>query len=714
MRRIIPLMILALAFWGCATFNQSYKLGTEEAINKNWDEAVALYERATLEDPKNSVYRLALLRARFSASSSHMQKARVLVNQDKLEEAMIEYQKALEYDPDNRAAYQEVRNLAKGELRKEGPEKSTTKIEPPVKLNVTSDRLTLKFLQEISLRSIFMAMGKYSQVNMIFDESFRDRPFSIDLTDMAFSQALNNLCITTKNFYRIIDEKTVLIIPDQPQNRQKYDLLAVKTFYLSNINAQDIQQWLIQQLRAQIRVPTVTIDKNLNSVTMRDTPQKLEMAEKLIRLWDKPKGEIVVDLEIMEVTRQKMRDLGLDLDAHNVGFRYSGADTSDTGWSSLQGLDFTKSENFFLSLPTAIIKFLETEADSRMIAQPRLRGIHGEKMEYLVGDKIPIPQTTFSPIAAGGVSQQPITSFTYEKVGIDLIITPTIHLEDEVTLELELKIMTIGGTGYGDLPIISTREVKNTIRLKDGETNMLAGLLKDEERKTKKGIAGILNIPILGSLFSSTDQNILQTDVIMTITPHIIRRIPISDDDNQPLWIPLEGMSSGRGSRLPQSELSYTRPVRDNMLEPRLEPEDESGVNRLELSPRRFESPQNRNVRVNVNLTSSGEIQNMSFSVSFNPQILKLVQIDKGNVIQRLGKNPSFLENIDNNSGVCTIGFSSPQVNSGFKGRGKIVTLVFQSVKSGDSTVAISSFAANTPTGQSLHLETNDSMITIR
>lgn len=712
MRKMTFLIILALALGSCATFNQNYKLGTEAALNQNWDEAVAFYERAALEDPKNSIYRLALLRARLSASNFHLQKARELVDQDRLDEAMAEYKKALEYDPSNRVIALEARNLAKGEIPIEKPEEPTI-IEPPIRLNVPEDKLTLKFPQEISLRSIFMSMGKYSHVNIIFDESFRDRPFAIDLTDMTFEQALNSLCLTTKHFYRVIDERTVLIIPDQPQNRMRYDLLAVKTFYLSNINAQDIQQWLIQQLRSQVRVPTVTIDKTLNSVTMRDTPQKLELAERLIRLWDKPKGEVLVDLEIMEVSRQKIRDLGLDLDSHSMGLRYSGADTSETGWSSLRGLDFTKSENFFISLPTSVLRFLQTDVDTKMIAQPRLRGVHGEKMETLVGDKIPIPQTTFSPIAAGGVSQQPITSFQYESVGIEINMTPTIHLEDEVTLELELKIMNIGGTGYGDLPIISTREVKNIIRLKDGETNMLAGLLKDEERKTKKGIAGIFNLPILGSLFSRTDQTIQQWDVIMTITPYIIRKLPVETKDEQPLWIPLEGMTSGGGRRLPQSELSYTRPVREDVINAGVEAPEE-GVNRLELSPRRFESPQNRNVRVNVNLTAAGEIQNMSFSISFNAQVLKLAQIDRGNVIQRLGKNPSFLENIDNNAGICTIGFSSPQVSSGFKGRGRVVTLVFQSLRSGESTVAITSFSANTPTGQSLHLETNESLITIR
>ncbi|GAG21039.1 unnamed protein product, partial [marine sediment metagenome] len=255
------------------------------------------------------------------------------------------------------------------------------------------------------------------------------------------------------------------------------------------------------------------IDKNLNSVTIRDTPEVLELAERIIRLWDKPKGEVVIDLEIMEVSRVKLQQLGLDLDQKILGIRYSGAGESE-GWYSLSGIDFTKSENFQIALPSAFLQFLGSDVDTKIIAQPRLRGIEGEEIIYNVGDMIPIPQTTFAPIAAGGIAQQPLTTYKFENVGIDIKLTPRIHFEREITLEIDLKIKSIGGTGFADIPIITTREVKNIIRLKEGETNLLAGLLKDEERQTVKGIVGLKNIPIIGKLFSSTEDIIQQTDVI--------------------------------------------------------------------------------------------------------------------------------------------------------------------------------------------------------
>ena len=713
MKKPAFICIIALTFWSCATFSQNYKLGNEELMAKNWDKAIEYYEKAALDNPKNSVYRLALLRAKMSASLAYLARARSLSVDGEKVKALDAYKKALTYDPSNRRLAEEARRLTEVKPEEKEPEIST--IEPPIKLKTARDKIDLKFPQEISLRSIFEALGKYSEINLIFDESFRDLPFSIDLSGLNFEQAVNTLCMATKNFFRIIDEKIILIIPDLPQNRMKYELVGIKTYYLSNITAQDIQQHIMQQIRSRTKVPTVSINKELNSITIRDTPEKLELAGKLIRLWDKPKGEVIVDLEIMEVSRQKIRKLGLDLTSRSIGLQYNDGSVSESGALDLSGLDFSKTENYQIALPSALLDFLESEADTKIIAQPRLRGVHGEKMEYIVGDEIPIPRTTFSPIAAGGVSSQPITNFEYKNVGIEVYITPTIHFEDEVTLELELKVKALGGSGFGDLPIITTREVKNIIRLKDGETNLLAGLLKDEERKTLKGIAGIKSIPLLGSLFSNTDQTIQQTDVVLTITPYIIRKIPLTKKDSEPLWIPLEDSLSGKGEQQ-ATPTGYNDPMamtgnRSDIAQKR---EREPGVSRVTLNPPRYEGPKNRNFRINVNLSALEEIQNMSLSITFNSQVIQLAEITKGNVIQRLGEKPSFLEDINNPGGTCTIGLSTDQIDSGFKGTGRIVTLVFKTVGSGESVISITGLSAHSPGGDPVHLETNESRVRVR
>ncbi|MEE8376934.1 MAG: cohesin domain-containing protein [Candidatus Aminicenantaceae bacterium] len=706
------MLIVIMTLWGCVTFSRTYKLGVEAAMNKNWDEAVEFYEKAYAENPKNSVYRMALQRAKVSASLFHLYSARRFAALDQTEEALKEYEKSLSYNY-SRLVADEAKIFSVGPLEEEKPEE--IHIEPPVKLKVGSESIELRFRQQASLRSIFQALGKSAGINIIFDEQFRDITYSIDLTDRTFEEAVRILCLATKNFFSIIDEQTIMIVPDQPAKRNQYELTAVKTFYLSNILAADIQGILAQLLRSQFKAPVIMIDKNLNSVTIRDAPAILELAEKILRVWDKPKGEVVIDVEIMEASRIKLRQLGLDIDPLAVGIAYQNED--EGGGMSLGGLDFSRANNFQVTLPSAFFDFLESDSDTKIIAQPRLRGLDGEEITYIVGDEVPIPRTTFQPIATGGFGQQPLTSFDYKKVGIDITITPKIHLEGDVTLEVDIKIKSLGGTGYADLPIITTKEVKNVIRLKDGETSLLAGLLKDEERKTMRGIAGIKNLPIIGRLFSSTDQTIQQTEVILTITPYIIRPFKISKQDTEPIWVNLYSTPSSASAgnvRIPVNSLLDAEMNRARMLQERQQVSSQTGTNVINLNPRNFEVPQNREFRISVNLRSQEEIYNMSLNLSFDSSVLNLKQVTVGGFVRQGGMDSSFLQNIDNSSGACTIAFSSPDITKGVKGTGGIATLVFEAKGKGESQVIINSVVAIDTRGNTVIFQSQNARVVVR
>ena len=705
MKKAAALIMIMVALWGCAVLSRSYKQGNAAEINKQWEEAIKYYEKAALENPKEVVYRLALMRAKTSAGLFSAQQARVLAEQGKKEEAVSEYRKALSYDPLNRIYSDELAALSPREPAKKMEPPAEKGIEARFKLKVTVEKVQLKFT-DAQLRSIFQALGKYGGINFVFDEQFRDVPLSIELADRTFEQAMSFLCLASKNFYRPIDEKTVIIVPDQPMKRMQYELNAIKTFYLSNLNAQDVQNSLAMMIRTQYKAPSIIIDKNLNSVTIRDTPNAVNLAEKLLRRWDKSKGEVIIDLEIMEVSRLKMQKLGIDLGLNTISGRYSGNGTNPTdGWFGLKDIGLSKSANYQLSLPSMSLQFLETDADTKIIAQPRLRGIGSEDIKYMVGQKVPVPQTTFTPFAAGGVSQQPIVNYNYQDVGIDVKIKPRIHYEKEVTLELEIKITSIGGKGIADIPIITTREVKNIIRLKDGETNLLAGLLKDEERKSLKGIPGLKEVPFLGALFSNTDTTIEQTDVIMTITPYIIRSVPLTEEDSKPLWVDVEGLSGQTSEQaVPEEEFSTEEP----------ETEEEGGSNYVILNPVNFEVPKGREFRVSVDLRTDLEIGNLSLNLSYNPQIIKLKDVTEGGLARQLGEKVPFLKNIDNSAGACTIGLTSPVIGKGIKGGGILAVLVFESVASGEAVIAITSVSANGPTGQPLQFEMNESQVVVR
>jgi general secretion pathway protein D len=715
MKKAILLMIASLAVWGCMILSQSYKLGNQAEINKKWDEAIKCYEQASLENPREPVYRLALLRAKISASLAHIQDARRLAAQGKKDESLKEYEIALSYDPTNRVIGDEMRQLTEPVPKKEKPK--AERYEPPVKLKVSAEKIRdLKFVSA-SLRSIFQSLGKYAGVNFIFDEQFKDNTFSIDLADKEFEQAVNFLCLSSKSFFRIVDERTVIIIPDTPVKRLQYEVNAIKTFYLSNLNAQDVLNSLNAMLRNQYRPPNIIVDKNLNSLTIRDTPSTIRLADKLLQKWDKAKGEVIIDLEIMEVSRIKLRQMGINLNANAIGLRYNqptSETSADSGWTSLKDIDFSKSSNWQISLPTSTIQFLESDSDTKIIAQPRLRGVGDEKIEYKVGQKVPIPQTTFTPIAAGGVSSQPLVNYAQQDVGIDVSIKPRIHFEKDVTLELDIKITSLGGTGFAGIPIISNREVKNVIRLKNGETNLLAGLLRDEERRTLKGIPGLKNVPILGSLFSNHDTVIEQTDVILTITPYIIRSVQVDEEDLKPLWVELDGISSGRSSAvIPEEEAFEQGPVPEEQ-EMAEQAQEEPGLNQVFLNPGSFEVPQNREFRISINIRTDQEVGNMTVTLAFNAQLLKLKEVNEGGLLRQLGANVPFLRNIDNSGGSCTIGFSSPQPNRGAKGEGSLAVLVFESTAKGEAVVSVSSISANAPSGKPVSFETNESQVIIR
>jgi general secretion pathway protein D len=713
------LVMLALSFWGCAGLGPDFfRQGNEAELDKNWDKAIQFYEKAIAARPGEYAYKMSLARVRLAASMSQLQSARSLVAQGKKDDALKEYEKALSYDPQNQGLLLEMRQLTEGPPPVEEI-KEDTSLEYPVKLKVPKEKIELKFT-EASLRSIFQTLAKHAQVNIIFDELFKDIPLTIDIAGREFEAAVGFLCLASKNFYRVIDEKTLIIVPDQPVKRIQYEQNAIKVFYLSNISAQDIFAALQQMLRSQIRAPNIFVDKNLNTVTIRDTPANIKLAAALIRKWDKPKGEVIIDLEIMEVSRTRLKEIGVDLSSTQVGLRYAGPGAvegeTNAGWYNLGEIALGNSNSFQISLPTALIKFLESDSDTKVLAQPRLRGVGDEEMKTLVGQKVPIPQTTFTPIAAGGISQQPITSFAYQDVGLEVTIKPKIHLEREITLEIEVKITAISGSGYADIPIIANREIKNIIRLKDGETNLLAGLLRDEERKSLSGIVGLARIPILGNLFGSTQKTIEQSDLILTVTPYIIRSLPRTPADDKPLWVELEGISTSSQAGRPDEEAMGREATEEYAVPPgqqeRPGEQSDRGESQVSLDPANFEVPRGREFRISVNVRSRQEIGNMSLSLGFNPQVARLKDVVEGGIIRSQGGRIPFLKNIA--EGSCTIGFSSPQLNQGIKGGGNIATLVFEAVAPGETSISVTSASANSPTGQPITFTTRDSRVVVR
>jgi len=718
MKKILATTMLIALLGSCATFSPWYNQGNRAEMNKNWDEAIALYEKAALFHPNEPVYRLALARVKQAAGLSKLQEARRLARQGKKEEALAAYDQALSYDPLNGLILAERNTLAGvPAVEDKAP---LEKIEPPIKLKVKEEKLVLNFPGEAGLRSLFLTLARTAGVNILFDETFRDIPFTISLSEVGFEQALTALCAATKNFYRIIDERTLIVVPDVPMKRLQYELTAIRTFRLSNIRAEEILQMLQQMLSPQFKAVKVLADKNLNIITVRDTPATISLAARLIRLWDRPRPEVIVDMELMEVSRSRLRQLGISLDQNGVGLRYGApASTSDdstdsTSWVNLDDLSLGQAGSYFANLPVAYLEFLQTDSDTKIIAQPRLRGVSDESIETMVGQRVPIPQTTFTPIAAGGVNQQPVTSFDYKDIGINVKVKPRVHAEGDITLEMDLEITSLGGTGYANIPIISTRKVKNIIRLKDGETNLLAGLLRDEERKSLTGIPGLMSLPLIGRLFAHEVTNLEQTDVILTVTPYVIRKSPSSAEDAKPIWVDVDqaASTSGGGGAV---DYELDEPLSSARRQtPTAERPEAAGPSQIVFSPSNFELPKGRDFQITVNARGSQPVGNFSATVTFNPQIMRLKDAEPGVLLKSGEGSIPFFKNIDNASGTCTLGFTSPDMMKGLSGSGPLAILLFEAVGAGEGTVTALSVAANAPGGKPVPFEVRQSRVVVR
>lgn len=706
MKKAAALLMVIAVSAACATFSREYKLGTIAEMNRQYDEAVSRYQKAALENPKNQVYHLAIARARAAASLYYLVNARTLAAQSKKDEALTSYNKALAYDPSNEMLMKEIQEFRQPPQPKPVVVEET--LQPPLSLRAGHDRLNMTFRADVSVKSVFQAISRTAGINFLFDEQYRDQNMAIDLAGKEVEQAIGYLCAATKNFYRVMDDKTVLIAPDNMQKRQQYELTAIKTFYLSNVNVQDVQQPLAAIMRSTYKTPNIQVDKNLNTLTVRDTPQVVDMIGHIIRKWDKPRGEVLIDVEIMEVSRQKEQSLGLDLSNTTLSFRIYPTGTDSDEYFSLKGFKFSNASNYQMYVPSAVLDFIGTDTDTKIIAQPRFRGVSGEDIRYMVGQKVPVVNTTYYPLVSGSVSSEPIVSYAQQDVGIEIKLKPRIHLEKEVTLEMEIKVSAISGYATTqDIPIIATREIKNTIRLKDGETNLLAGLLYDEKSEALSGIPGLKDLPLLGRLFSNTNTTIQKQDVIITITPHIIRSLDISKDDTDPLWIEPDALAAVAGSGEQKQD---DGPAAKN---------DEGGTgdgapagNALYLSPSALDIRSGREFKLNLELSSEKEIASLSTTVNYDPSVLQIKEIQEGGLLKQMGDNVPFLKTTSGST--CTLGFSSPLAGRGFKGRGSLAVIIFEPVGTGDTTVSVSGISALGADRNGVQLDAGQTKITIK
>jgi general secretion pathway protein D len=360
----------------------------------------------------------------------------------------------------------------------------------------------------------------------------------VDLRNTSLPDALTTVTSATRTFFRVTSPQTVVIVPDTPAKRREYEEEIIRTFYLSNADLKETMDLLRLILDAR-RISPITAT---NAITVKDTPEHISAAAKVISAIDKARPEVVIDVELLEIDRTKLLEYGLQIASPgSPGLNGSATIAPDANGGqtiTLQALkNLSQSDILLTNLPGIYYRLLKTDTNTRALANPQLRTSEGVTASARFGDRVPVPVTTFAPIATGGTPQQPITSYQYENVGVNIDIMPRTHHDDDVTLQLSIAITSISGTGYGGLPTFGNREIKTVIRLRDGETSLLAGLIRDDERRIMDGIPGLSDLPLVGKMFSHSQRQTEQTDIVLTLTPHIVRVLDLNESDLRPFKV---------------------------------------------------------------------------------------------------------------------------------------------------------------------------------
>jgi general secretion pathway protein D len=563
-----PILLLLLAVLvpiASCTSHLASRQAEIAAQRGDWDKAVLEYMKAVEQNPESLTYKASLMRAKIKASQAHFEKGQEYEKAGVIERALIEYQQAVQLDPTNQYALTQLEHVreayaaqrANRELSTIDQMKKKTsgsRPQPPV-LNPRSDKpIDMEFPEPVSIMQIYRALGQAFGINVLFDPNLKDQEIGIELKQVTAQSALETLMRAGNHFYKVIDEHTIIIAQDTPQNRRTYEDLVIQTFFLSNSEVKD----MMTILRSLVDAKKIATNEQLNAIILRDTADKVKVAERIIEANDKSKAEVVIDVELLQVNSARLRDLGVALSSYQVsqtldtgsgtggGTGGTGGTTTTPGRVRVSDLEFLNQSNWFLTLPNFLYNFVKQNSDGQLLAKPQLRITDGEKASLVIGDKVPIPLTTFNTSNTVGGNIVPITSFQYQDVGIRIDLEPRVHHNQEVTLKVKVEISQINSF-RGDQPIIGTRTIESVIRLQDGETNFLAGLIRTDETTSENGMPGLSEIPILGRLFSNKRTDSQRTDVILTLTPHIIRNAQITEEDLLPIWVGTEANITFRG-----------------------------------------------------------------------------------------------------------------------------------------------------------------------
>src|SRR5271155_1244609 len=542
-----------------------YNKGRDAEARENYELAYDLYKQAYDLKPTELIYKSAFDRLRFLAGASHVHRGQLLREAGQLDPALAEFQKAADIDPSSAIAQQELQHTKKMIDAAKAPTPKAVAPPPtgiqklledaggPVELAAISNvPINLKITEDTKV--IYETVGKLAGINVLFDPDYTSRRIKIELNGVTLEEALEIIALESKTFWRPVTPNTIFIAADNPAKRKDLEQSVIKTFYLSNLSQPTELQDVVNALRQILEISRIQPLPSQSAIVVRGTPDQIALAQKLVGDLDKAKAEVIVDVAVLQINRDKSKTLGISPPTSaTIALQNNITNTSTTGTTpttsltsgstatttgtpnqlNLNQLANLNATDFTITIPQATATALFSDTSTKLIQKPQIRAVDGQKASLKIGDRVPVATGSFQP-GIGGVGINPLvnTQFQYLDVGVNIDVTPHVHADREITLKITMEISSVvGQSSIGGIsqPIIGQKKIEHEIRLADGESSLIGGIFDDSQTKSLSGIPGLAQIPILKYLFGQTTQDKEQDETVFAITPHIIRGATLSE-----------------------------------------------------------------------------------------------------------------------------------------------------------------------------------------
>jgi general secretion pathway protein D len=731
------------------------KQGAAAEARQDYDTALDLYHRALVKKPTDLAYKAHYEHIKFLAAVSHIDRGRVLRQSGDLNAAFIEFTRAAEIDPSNQVAQQELQLLQEEQSRAVpgGPPPPTEQaarhnetlrelgtVAGPIQLKpVSNDPITLHMVEDVKV--IYQAIGKLAGINVLFDPDYTSKRIPIDLTNVTLSDALRIVGTVSNTFYKAATSNTIFVAQNTLTKRTDLDEQAIQTFYLTNTSQQNDANEVVVAIRNLLDPSTkIYLVPSQNAIVMRATPDKLLIAQKLINDLDRARPEVVVDVAILQVNRDKTRTLGITLpqsftltpQANPYAAAATSTSTSTTGTTTtsstftLNSLAHISAQNFGVTLTGGTLNALLSDNDTHILQNPRIRATDGQRATLKIGQKIPVATGSYNAGVSTGVASIGVqTQFTYLDVGVNIDLTPTVHYDHEVTLKLKMEvssegpIQTISGVQE---PIIEQNVSEQTIQLQEGEPAILAGLITRQNNLSINGTPGLGELPFFFKYFFSTQSREVQSnEIVFILIPHIVRESVLSrmntraidtgtgqsielrrasEEQEEPILAPVRpkpapattaaNAAAAMVQQPNQQNQPITRPIVPPLPGQAPAPAATPAGPPISFSvvPPAANPTVGSTFQVAVNLANGRDVFGVPLQMQFNPAVLQLVNVDAGDFLGRDGQAVALVHR-DEGNGLVTISSERPPNVAGVSGQGTLCTLTFKAIAAGDSNLSL-------------------------